>query len=289
MVAQNADQRVRHHGRYVARMISAARIRQGVEAPVQGAILMLLLLATLGLIGVLEAMGVERPLAIPFTILAGLLLGRWMLRAMYIALAVVMTVAAIGIWSPLVPQLAAPFVRSETPDLTKVDAVFVFSGAVTSRGLVHGEAIDRLLTGIALRAKRPELPLMLSVIRSADRPRSLSSMPDQKALVALVPATGPLEWIDSVASTRDEAVRLSRRAFQARWKRVALVTSPMHSRRACATVEAMGLAVTCIVAPWRVAGWPPRTTTDRIMLLRRLVYESLAWAQYRITGWASWS
>ena len=254
----------------------------------QGAILMLLILATGWVIGLPEAIGVNRTLAIPAMIVIGLLLGSWALRWMYIALALLMTVAAIGIWSPLVPQLAAPFVRSDAPNLANVDAVFVFSGRVTSRGLVSGEAIDRLLTGIALRAKRPELPLIVSVQRSPDRPM-LSSMPDQRSLIGLVPAAGPVEWIDSVASTRDEAVRLSRRAFQARWKRVALVTSPMHTRRACATVEAMGLAVTCVMAPWRVAGWPPRTASDRIFLMRRLLYESLAWAQYRITGWASWS
>jgi len=269
-------------------MISTARVQQGAKAPMQGAILMLLILATGWVIGLPEAIGVNRTLAIPAMIVIGLLLGSWALRWMYIALAVLMTVAAIGIWSPLVPRLAAPFMRSDTPNLSNVDAVFVFSGRVTSRGLVSGEAIDRLLTGIALRAKRPELPLIVSVQRSPDRPL-LSSMPDQRFLIGLVPAAGPVEWIDSVASTRDEAVRLSRRAFQARWKRVALVTSPMHTRRACATVEALGLDVTCVMAPWRVAGWPARTPGDRMILMQRLVYESLAWAQYRITGWASWS
>jgi uncharacterized SAM-binding protein YcdF (DUF218 family) len=270
-------------------MISTARLRQGAEAPVQGAILMLLITATCWLIGLLEAFGVQRPLILPLTIVVGLLLGRWALRWMYIALVLLMLVAAIGIWSPVVPRLATPFVRTDTLNLSSVDAVFVFSGAVTTRGLVSGEALDRLLTGIALRARRPELPLILSVVRSSDRPQGLTSMQDQKALVALVPASGGLEWIDSVYSTRDEAVRLSRRAFQARWKRVAVITSPMHTRRACATVEALGLPVTCVAAPWRVAGLPPRTPGDRLLLMKRLVYESLAWAQYRITGWASWS
>jgi uncharacterized SAM-binding protein YcdF (DUF218 family) len=269
-------------------MISIARVQQGATAPIQGAILMLLILATGWVIGLAGGVGVAHPLAIPVMLVAGLLLGTWALRWMYITLAVLMTVAAIGIWSPLVPRLAAPFVRSDTPNLANVDAVYVFSGSVTSRGLVSGEAIDRLLTGIALRAKRPTLPLIVSVQRSPDRPL-LSSLPDQRFLIGLVPAAGAVEWIDSVASTRDEAVRLSRRAFQARWKRVAVVTSPMHTRRACATVEALGLDVTCVLAPWRVAGWPARTPGDRMILMRRLVYESLAWAQYRITGWASWS
>jgi hypothetical protein len=63
----------------------------------------------------------------------------------------------------------------------------------------------------------------------------------------------------------------------------------MHTRRACATVEALGLPVTCIAAPWRVAGLPARTPGDRLLLMKRLVYESLAWVQYIVTGWASWS
>jgi hypothetical protein len=50
----------------------------------------------------------------------------------------------------------------------------------------------------------------------------------------------------------------------------------------------MGLPVTCVVAPWRPAGWPPRTASDRLIVMQRLTYESLAWAQYRVSGWADW-
>lgn len=270
-------------------MISSVKVRQAAEAPIQGAVLALLITAAAWVIGLLQASVGEPPIVMPIAMLAGLLLGRWALRWLSIAALVLVVVAAIGIWSPLVPRLAHPFVRSDRVDLTTVDAVFVFSGAITSRGLVAGEALDRLLTGVMLRARRPSLPLVVSVMRSDERPAGLTSLPDQTALIAMMPAIGPMETIDSVASTRDEAVRLTRRAFQARWKRVAVVTSPMHTRRACATVEALGLPVTCVMAPWRVAGWPPRTARDRMMLMQRVVYESLAWAQYRISGWASWS
>jgi hypothetical protein len=140
-----------------------------------------------------------------------------------------------------------------------------------------------------LRAKRPSLPLLVSIVRSTDTRAGVSSEADQRALISLVPASGQVEWIDSVYSTRDEAVRLSRRAFGAHWKRVAAITSPMHTRRACATLEALGLAVTCIAAPWRPAGWPARTASDRLAVMQRLTYEALAWAEYRVTGWASWN
>lgn len=270
-------------------MISVAKIRQSSEAPLHGALLALLILASASLIGLTEALGFDRPLAMPTALLVGALLGRWFVKPIFILAIVLMTIAAIGIWSPLVPRLARPFVRNDTVNLETVDAVFVFSNAVNSHGLVSGEGIDRLLTGIALRARRPALPLIVSVVRSAERRNGISSIADQRALIALAPATGPVEWIDSVYSTRDEAVHLTRKAFLQRWTRVAIVTSPMHTRRACATVEALGLSVTCVAAPWRPAGWPARTSADRRRLMQRLVYEGLAWAQYRVTGWASWS
>ena len=269
-------------------MPSVAQLKEFTIAPLHGAILGALILAAAWMIGVPAAFGAERTLAIPIAIAIGALLGRWFLRQLaWLALAT-SVIAAIGIWSPLVPGLAVPFVRNDPVNLADVDAVFVFSNGVNSRGLVTGEGIDRLLAGIALRARRPELPLIVSAVKSTDRGPGISSAADQRSLIALVPAAGPVEWIDSVYSTRDEAVRLTRRAFLARWKRVAVVTSPMHTRRACATVEAMGLAVTCVAAPWRVAGWPARTAADRLLVMQRLTYETLAWAEYRVTGWAHW-
>lgn len=270
-------------------MISLAKVKQTAEAPLHGALLALLIFATAAILGVPSAIGFERPLAMPMAFVLGALLGHWFVRPMFIGLCVLMTVAAIGIWSPVVPRMARPFVRNDAVNLETIDAIFVFSNSVNSHGLVAGEGVDRLLTGIALRAQRPALPLIVSIVRSTDRQNGISSTADQRALIDLVPAAGPVEWIDSVYSTRDEAVRLTRKAFLQRWKRVAVVTSPMHTRRACATVEALGLAVTCVAAPWRRAGWPARTAGDRLVLMQRLVYESLAWVQYRVSGWANWS
>lgn len=270
-------------------MISVARLKQVAEIPLHGALVALLMLATMSVLGLAVALGFARPLSIPISMLIGAVLARWFLRHMLMVLLLAMLIAAIGIWSPIVPALARPFVRNDTVDLTQVDAVFVFSNSVNSHGLVSGEGVDRLLTGIALRARRPELPLLVSTVRSTDRANGISSVADQRAVIALAPATGPTEWIDSVYSTRDEAIKLSRRAFLQRWKRVAVVTSPMHTRRACATVEGLGLPVTCVAAAWRPAGWPPRTARDRIVVMQRLTYELLAWAQYRVSGWASWS
>lgn len=197
-------------------MVSIARLRQSAEVPMQGALVALLILAGLWLVGVVEALGIGKPMVIPITIVVGLVLAHWVLRWMYVLLAVVLVVFAVGAWSPIVPSLAAPFVRNDRVDLDAVDAVFVFSAGVTSRGLVSGEGLDRLLTGIAIRARKPALPLVLSNVRFNEQPTAASSEADQRALVTLVSGAAPVEWVDSVQSTRDEAVRLTRRAFQAR-------------------------------------------------------------------------
>jgi uncharacterized SAM-binding protein YcdF (DUF218 family) len=270
-------------------MASVAQLKEQMIAPLQGAMLGALIFAAAWMIGLPSALGLDRLLAIPVVILLGALLGRWFVRQLAWFGAALCIVVAIGIWSPIVPALAEPFVRNDALNIADVDAVFVFSNGVTSRGMISGEGIDRLLSGMAVRARRPELPLILSAVKSNARGPGISSVADQRNVVALAPASGPTEWIDSVSSTREEAVKLTRRAFLARWKRVAVVTSPMHSRRACATVEAMGLAVTCVVAPWRVAGWPARTGADRLVIMQRLTYEALAWIEYRATGWAHWS
>lgn len=269
-------------------MISTGRVKEFTEAPLHGAILALLILGAATMLGLADALNFDRPMAIPIAIAIGAVLGRWFLKPIAWVACVLSVLVALGLWTTIVPSLAAPFVRNDPVNLANVDAVFVFSSSVNSRGLVNGEGIDRLVTGVALRAKRPELPLIVSVVKSTTRGPGISSLADQQAMIAMVPASGPVEIIDSVYSTRDEAVRLSRRAFLARWKRVAVVTSPMHTRRACATVESLGLAVTCVAAPWRVAGWPARTASDRRVIMQRLTYETLAWAQYRLSGWASW-
>jgi uncharacterized SAM-binding protein YcdF (DUF218 family) len=46
-------------------------------------------------------------------------------------------------------------------------------------------------------------------------------------------------------NTHDEAVSLARTCRDRGWKQVIVVTSPYHSRRACAAVEHEGLSVVC--------------------------------------------
>jgi uncharacterized SAM-binding protein YcdF (DUF218 family) len=100
-----------------------------------------------------------------------------------------------------------------------------------------------------------------------------SSEPAQRALI--VRAGLQDRWTmlpDTVNSTRDEALSARQRIADTT---IALVTSPLHSRRACATFERVGFRVTCVPSAqyelWRVP--------------LAVLYESAAFVKYRKNGW----
>ncbi len=76
-------------------------------------------------------------------------------------------------------------------------------------------------------------------------------------------------------NTRDEAMEL--RAAYPGLAAVVVVTSPLHTRRACAVFEHVGFQVTCVASapnPW----W-------KVPYL--FVYEQLAWMKDWLHGWIS--
>jgi uncharacterized SAM-binding protein YcdF (DUF218 family) len=159
-------------------------------------------------------------------------------------------------WTPLGPALLGTCVRRDLPpapaavDVPRdVDAVAVLSADVQSDGLVANRGVDRLLAGAAW-SRVLRRPLVLSVIRL--RAGDVSSEADQRRVAALAGiGAADLFFVDSVHVTRDEAVRAAALARVRGWRRVLVVTSPSHSRRACAAFERAGLRVTCAPAESR--------------------------------------
>ena len=67
---------------------------------------------------------------------------------------------------------------------------------------------------------------------------------------------------------------------------IALVTSPMHTRRACATFERAGFRVHCVSSGEGLAVTRhPVTSLDRLAAFREYVYERLGMVEYRAKGW----
>lgn len=179
------------------------------------------------------------------------------------------------------PETAAP------GTLPSVDAVFVLSASVTASGLVRGQGIDRLLGALAW-SRALARPLVVSVVRVPGEPDAVPSLADQRRLAALAGVAPPLA-VDSVFSTRDEAVRVAALARARGWRRLLVVTSPLHTRRACAAFERVGLQVVCAPAPSRdVTLDGPlalRGPTSRLRAFTLWLYETAARVEYGLRGW----
>ncbi|HEY0777277.1 MAG TPA: YdcF family protein [Gemmatirosa sp.] len=191
---------------------------------------------------------------------------------------------------PLIAHVAPDTVRRDRPTADSgavVDAIAVLSSGVGDDGTVEGEGVDRLLDGLSL-AKRTGRPLIVSIVHPRHVP-GVSSLADQRRIAALAGLGDRLWTVDSVGSTHDEAVRMAALAHAHGWRRVALVTSPAHTRRACATFERAGLAVVCTPATARDAAWggptPLRSPGDRLRVTASWIYEQIGWQVYRRRGW----
>ncbi len=196
------------------------------------------------------------------------------------------TVLVVVMFTPIIRPLTTAFVRSDPAATAPPDAVVVLSGSVSEDGLMTGQALDRLLSALMLLRQRQVPSLALSVVSASSGSPKADSEADQRALVALAAPQVTPRFVRNVHSTRDEALAFAALARTHGWQRVAVVTSPMHSRRACAALESAGLVVECRPAAGRdysirQLGSPE----DRRLAFRDVVYESAATLVYRLRAW----
>ena len=203
----------------------------------------------------------------------------WMVGGLLVALTMLLA------FTPIVRPVALSFVRQDASN-EAVDAVVVLSGSMNDAGRLTGQVLDRLLSGIAEARRRNVSTVALSVIDEGKNETRITSESDQRRLMSLLAPDLTVRYVANVHSTRDEALLFAAMAHTYRWNRVALVTSPMHSRRACRTVEVAGLKVSCVAAESRQYSLTPlRGVNARLDAFRDVVYEALATSLYRFRGW----
>lgn len=199
---------------------------------------------------------------------------------------IMLTVIMLVMFTPIVPRLAGHFVRADRPAPTPVDAVVVLSGSMADDGTVNRQGLDRLLSALALVRQRAIPELALSVVSDHRSGHLVSTEADQRALVALLGGGVSLRLIRQVASTRDEALGFAALARTHGWRRVLVVTSPIHTRRACAAMERAGLTIECHPATSRMyAMGTMEGSENRRDVFQDILYETAATALYRVRGW----
>jgi len=187
-------------------------------------------------------------------------------------------------YTPIMRGAAHSLIRSDP--VTTVDAVVVLSSSVSEDRLLDPQAVDRLLTGMELVGNGVAPNLVVTSISVKGAKGNISSLEDQTSLVRLGGGRVNLFSTAVVSTTHDEAIEVARIAQSQRWTSVAVVTSPLHTKRACATFEKQGLKVVCFPARSRdVAVGALRGSSDRLRAFQLWLYESLATSEYRRRGW----
>lgn len=268
----------------VARRSKPLALKDFVSGAVLGALVWLAIM-TLGFHNVFHLPGA---LGLGPAAILGALLGLTRFRAfLWLAGGALAVLFAVVAFTPIIVQPAQALVRFDpipSPPLT-VDAVVILSGGLTGDGVLSSDGTERMLSGLSLAKATGARAIVTTRIR-AGRNLEVSSDADQKRLVALAGAQMQHFIVPDVFSTRDEAVRVRDLARQQRWARVAVVTSPSHSRRACGTFERVGLRVTCAPAESReVAFRTLAETGDRVEAFKLWIYEMAGTVNYRIKGW----
>ncbi len=187
-----------------------------------------------------------------------------------------------------VAQIASRgLVRSDSVP-AHVSAVVALSGSVTADGMLTSEALDRFLAAMALVRRGVASKLV------ATQPNPLRSAPkvtpeaDQRRLFALLPDGDTLIITRRTTSTRTEAINVARILPPRTTQRIAVVTSPLHTRRACSVFEDVGFRVVCVPAESRdIAVHNVRRASDRLAMFRAALYERIAWLEYELRGWVA--
>ncbi len=267
--------------------LAATPTRSGWRRAIDGAILGVafwLLLLVLGVPWIFHIGGFDG--LWPSTAL-GIVVGLTRWRRVLVASVVAMSVLLLVVgYTPLIVEPARSLIRND-PLPASADAIVVLAAGTNDDGLISPQAADRLLKGLEL-LNRGIAPVLV-LPREADSVgnRLVTQRDDHERIVGLVRgARSKIVLSGLTHSTRDEAVRTAM-LFRARgWKRVVVVTSPLHTRRACAAFEKMGMVVSCVAAEWReVALNTFHKPEDRISAFRVWLYEMAGTARYSQLGW----
>ena len=187
---------------------------------------------------------------------------------------------------PVMDRVVRRWVRDDGPPALYQDAIVVLSGYVQPDSALNAEATERLLSAAELYRAGVAPRLVTSRVQTDDSGVPRSSTIDQQRLLGLTGASAGWIEVDSVSSTRDEAVREAKILLPLGISRIAVVTSPLHTRRACAAYEAVGFTVSCQPARQRaIMTGRPMNSETRIAAFGEYAYERLGVLKYRWKGW----
>lgn len=183
-------------------------------------------------------------------------------------------------YTPLTSFMAEGLVRRDPAQAG--DAVYVFSSRIQPDGDPTTASMSRLLRGVELVQEGRSSHLVVSEVRGS-RGRST---PLARAWIERFVPNAEVHTVGPIYNTHDEAQAVARLFAEKGWTRVLAVTSPTHTRRAAAALEARGLEV--VAAPSVETRFDLEALEhpgDRRESFSTLAHEHLGWVVYRYRGW----
>lgn len=218
----------------------------------------------------------------------GLFVGATRFRLFTLVLFQLTAALILGIaLTPISSYLGEHWVRRDTPPTGSVDAVIALSGSLNPDTTISGEALDHLITALELIHSRRSRVLVTTTKAVLFPSGAVNSYADQSRILTLFPEG--IEWLRTspTVSTHDEALKAANILLPQGLTHVAVIASPMHSRRACETFERAGFSVACVPARLRGLGGLPVSPgpRERLAIFGDLIYESSALVEYSLRGW----
>ncbi len=159
----------------------------------------------------------------------------------------------------------------------KADAIVVLGGSVQCGShSLESSSLTRLTKGLELwRAGYASLLTVSEqsgLIGDAQCPK-MSGL-EQEYIQALYPINGPkVLTLKNVTTTRDEVARVKEYAQQRGWKKVIMVTTPTHSKRALGWFKQAGIETISVNAPETRFDMTLPLASDRLAALKTVSYE----------------
>lgn len=181
------------------------------------------------------------------------------------------------------PAFRGPIHRKPRIDpLQQADAVVVLSSSMHDYGDIPAEQEQRLLHAFAVLKNRYAPRLVITRLPDP-APSAIHSVQQQLELFGI---DAPVLETQVVLNTHDEALEVRNMIQREGWKRIILITSLLHMRRAAAAFEKAGVAV--IASPCTETTFDLRALRpgrDRVTAFRNWLWEEIGWYTYRLRGW----
>ncbi len=208
-------------------------------------------------------------------------------RVLFVAVALAAGLTLIISLCPISEIIAAHWVRNDPISQADFGAVVSLSASINPDTTISAEAADHLIFAADLAVARNARIVVTTTAVVPYPAGPIDSRVDQARLIKRF--GDGLEWLHTsiTTSTRDEAVTSAALLHPRGIRRIAVVASPVHTRRACATFEAVGFVVTCVASRNRDpnAQLLGQTPSDRLSVFGAWIYELAATLKYRIHGW----